>query len=74
MAQPRGLLKNDVVHEQRLMELHQEVGDDSVEILVKEFEEIIAVHRDLAMIKGNIYPIMRLEIRGVLKSMGLMFP
>lgn len=32
VAQPRGLSKNDVVHEQRLTELHQEVGKDSAKL------------------------------------------
>lgn len=79
VAQIRGPPTNDVAHEQILTELHQEVGDDSDEIVAKEYGEINAVHGDWQMVqrkkynkrgsvvKGNIYPIMRLEIWGVLK-------
>ncbi|KAI5448579.1 hypothetical protein KIW84_015836 [Lathyrus oleraceus] len=37
---------NDDVHEQRLIEMHQEVGKDNVENVAKESGEINAVHGD----------------------------
>ncbi|KAI5414958.1 hypothetical protein KIW84_040421 [Lathyrus oleraceus] len=46
VAQPSGLLENNVVNEQRLMELHQEVGEDNSKVLAKETREINAVHGD----------------------------
>lgn len=46
MAQPRGPLENDDVHEQKLTKLHHEVDDDSTEIVAKESREINAVHGD----------------------------
>ncbi|KAI5442157.1 hypothetical protein KIW84_011284 [Lathyrus oleraceus] len=50
MSQPRGLLENDVVHEKRL-ELHQKMGEDSVEVVAKESGEINAVHDDWLVVQ-----------------------
>ncbi|CAI8595113.1 unnamed protein product [Vicia faba] len=46
VAQPRVLLENDDVYEQRLMKLYQEVGDNGAEIVAKEYGKTNAVHGD----------------------------
>lgn len=51
MVQPRGPSKNDVIHEKRLTDFHQEVGHDSAEIFAKEFGEIVAVCGDYLVVQ-----------------------
>lgn len=46
VAQLRGPLKNNDVDEQRLIGLHQDVSNESVKVVEKEFGETNAVHGD----------------------------